>query len=291
MTAIAQISATILLHGVAFAMVLYLVSVGLGITMGLMNYVNLAHGAFAAVGGYAAVVVTGRLGWSFWAALPMAFVAAAAIGLVLERLVIRYLYGADELRQVLLSIGLLFMGSAGFSLLFGPVPQHVVTSPMLAGRIGFAGVEFPAYRVFVILAGGLSLAAISGVIDHTCVGMRIRAAVDNRQMAEAIGVDTSALFALTFAFGSGIAGLGGAIGADLLAINPTYGQEYLVLFLIVIAVGGLGTVTGPFLAALLIGIADVTGKYLLPEAGSFLIYALVIVLLIVRPMGLAGKRA
>ncbi|MCW2241989.1 branched-chain amino acid ABC transporter permease [Azospirillum canadense] len=282
---------TIIFHGLAFAMVLYIVSVGLGITMGLMNFANLAHGAFAAAGGYVVVVATKALGWPFWAALPAAFVVVALTGAVIERLVVRTLYGADELRQVLFSIALLFMAIAGFTLAFGPLQQQPEIPAALSGQIGAGGLEFPAYRSFVIVAGVLILGALWLLIGRTRMGMRIRAAVDNRNMAEAIGVDTKLLFTMTFALGTGIAGLGGGIGADVLSITPTYGQEYLVLFLIVVAVGGLGSIFGPFVAALCIGIVDVAGKYLIPEFGAFFIYGVVIAILLAKPAGLFGVRS
>ncbi len=282
---------TILFHGLAFAMVLYIVSVGLGITMGLMNFANLAHGAFAAAGGYVVVTATKAAGWPFWAALPAAFLAVALLGAVVEWLVVRRLYGADELRQVLFSIALLFMAIAGFTFAFGPLQQQPEIPAGLSGQIALGGAEFPAYRSFVIAAGLVILGALWLIIGRTRVGMRIRAAVDNRNMAEAIGVDTRLLFTLTFAAGTGIAGLGGGIGADILSITPTYGQEYLVLFLIVVAVGGLGSIFGPFVAALCIGIVDVAGKYLIPEFGAFFIYGVVIAILLAKPAGLFGVRS
>ncbi|CAO3428735.1 branched-chain amino acid ABC transporter permease [Azospirillum doebereinerae] len=282
---------TILFHGLAFAMVLYIVSVGLGITMGLMNFANLAHGAFAAAGGYVVVMATRQLGLPFWVALPAAFVVVALAGAVVERLVVRTLYGADELRQVLFSIALLFMAIAGFTAAFGPLQQQPEIPASLSGQIVLGDVEFPSYRAFVIAAGVAILGALWLLIGRTRIGMRIRAAVDNRNMAEAIGVDTRTLFTLTFALGTGIAGLGGGIGADILSITPTYGQEYLVLFLIVVAVGGLGSIFGPFLAALCIGVVDVAGKYLIPEFGAFFIYGVVIAILLAKPAGLFGVRS
>lgn len=282
---------TILFHGLAFAMVLYIVSVGLGITMGLMNFANLAHGAFAAAGGYVVVMATRSLGLPFWVALPAAFVTVALAGAVVERLVVRTLYGADELRQVLFSIALLFMAIAGFTLAFGPLQQQPEIPAVLSGQVTLGGIDFPAYRAFVIVAGVAILAALWLLIGRTRMGMRIRAAVDNRNMAEAVGVDTRLLFTLTFALGTGIAGLGGGIGADVLSITPTYGQEYLVLFLIVVAVGGLGSIFGPFLAALCIGVVDVAGKYLIPEFGAFFIYGVVIAILLAKPAGFFGVRS
>lgn len=284
------VATTIILHGLAFAMVLYLVSVGLGVTLGLMNFANLAHGAFAAAGGYVVVAATRWLGLSFWLALPAAFLVAALAGALIERLLVHRLYEADPLRQVLFSIALLFVAIAGFTAGFGPLQQSLALPPSLAGAISLGPLSFPADRSFVIVAGFLVLGGLWLLVARTRLGVRVRAAVDNRAMAEAIGVDTRRLFTMTFALGTGIAGLGGALGAGVLAITPTYGEEHLVLFLMIVAVGGLGSILGPFVAALGIGVLDVAGKYLLPEVGAFFIYGAVTVILLARPAGLFATR-
>jgi branched-chain amino acid transport system permease protein len=280
---------SILFHGAAFAMVLYLISVGLSVTMGLMGFVNLAHGVFAMLGGYVLTSLMSRFGVPFAAALIAAAVATALGSVVVERLLYRRLYGGDELDQVLLTMGLIFMSVAAATYLWGPLQQPMQPPPWLSGQLDLGFRSFPGYRSFLILCGAALVTMLWLGIERTRFGVRIRAAVDNLRMAQSVGINTSRLFTLTFALGSGLAGLGGALGADLLAINPTYALENLVYFLIVVAVGGLGSIRGPFVAALLIGIADTGFKYLLPELGAFFIYALTMGILLWRPRGLFGR--
>lgn len=280
---------SILVHGTAFAMVLYIVSVGLSLTMGLMGFVNLAHGAFAMIGGYAAVILMDRFGVPFGFALIAAFLVTALISAVLERTLYTRLYGAMELEQVLFTIGLIFMAGAGARKFFGPVPMQIHIPAVLAGQIDLGFRTVPTYRTFLIGCGLVLSAALWLGIERTNFGARLRAAVDNRRMAESVGIDTSLLFTLTFALGSGLAALGGGLGADILAIDPGYGTEYLVYFLMVVAVGGLGSIRGPFVAALLLGIGDNTCKYLVPEFGAFFLYVAMIAVLMWRPAGLFGR--
>lgn len=282
---------SILFHGTALAMVLYLISVGLSVTMGLMGFVNLAHGVFAMLGGYVLTSLISRLGVPFVIALAAAAVATALASVVVERLLYRRLYDADDLDQVLLTMGLIFMSVAGATYFWGPLAQPMRPPAWLSGQINLGFRSFPGYRSFLILCGAGLVTALWLGLERTQFGIRIRAAVDNLRMAQSVGVNTSRLFTLTFALGSGLAGLGGALGADLLAIEPTYALENLVYFLIVVAVGGLGSIRGPFVAALVIGIADTGFKYLLPELGAFFIYALTMVILLWRPRGLFGRAA
>jgi branched-chain amino acid transport system permease protein len=282
---------SILFHGTALAMVLYLISVGLSVTMGLMGFVNLAHGVFAMLGGYILTSLISRLGVPFVIALAAAAVATALASVVVERLLYRRLYDADDLDQVLLTMGLIFMSVAGATYFWGPLAQPMRPPAWLSGQINLGFRNFPGYRSFLILCGAGLVTALWLGLERTQFGIRIRAAVDNLRMAQSVGVNTSRLFTLTFALGSGLAGLGGALGADLLAIEPTYALENLVYFLIVVAVGGLGSIRGPFVAALVIGIADTGFKYLLPELGAFFIYALTMVILLWRPRGLFGRAA
>ena len=272
-------------------MVLYLISVGLSVTMGLMGFVNLAHGVFAMLGGYVLTSLISRLGVPFVIALAAAAVATALASVVVERLLYRRLYDADDLDQVLLTMGLIFMSVAGATYFWGPLAQPMRPPSWLSGQINLGFRSFPGYRSFLILCGAGLVTALWLGLERTQFGIRIRAAVDNLRMAQSVGVNTSRLFTLTFALGSGLAGLGGALGADLLAIEPTYALENLVYFLIVVAVGGLGSIRGPFVAALVIGIADTGFKYLLPELGAFFIYALTMVILLWRPRGLFGRAA
>jgi len=276
-------------HGLAFAMVLYLISVGLSVTMGLMGFVNLAHGVFAMLGGYVMTGLMNRYGVPFLAALALAAIATALVSIPLERLLYRRFYGGEELDQVLLTMGLIFMSVAGATYLWGPLTQHMEPPHWLAGQVDLGFRSFPAYRSFLILCGGLLVIALWLGLERTRFGAQIRAAVDNLRMAQSVGINTSRLFMLTFALGSGLAGLGGGLGADLLAITPSYALQYLVYFIIVVAVGGLGSIRGPFFAALFIGIADTAFKYWLPGLGAFFIYALTMVLLLWRPQGLFGR--
>ena len=289
MEAILPAFVSILFHGLAFAMVLYIVSVGLSLTMGLMGFVNLAHGAFAMIGGYITVTLMNTYHVPFGLALLAAFIAVALISAVLERTLYARLYGAGELEQVLFTIGLVFMAGAAMRQLFGPIPVPMHVPAMLEGQLDLGFRTVPMYRAFLIGTGFVLIALLWLGIDRTNFGARLRAAVDNRRMAEAIGIDTSLLFTTTFALGSGLAALGGGLGADILAIYPGYAVEYLVYFLMVVAVGGLGSIRGPFFAALLLGIGDTACKYLVPEFGAFFIYAAMIALLMWRPAGLFGR--
>jgi branched-chain amino acid transport system permease protein len=276
-------------HGLAFAMVLYLISVGLSVTMGLMGFVNLAHGVFAMLGGYVMTSLMGRYGVPFAGALAIAALTSALVSIPLERLLYRRFYGGDELDQVLLTMGLVFMSVAAATFLWGPLTQHMQPPSWLSGQIALGDRGFPIYRSFLILCGAGLVTALWLGLERTRFGAQVRAAVDNLRMAQAVGINTSGLFMVTFALGSGLAGLGGALGADLLSISPSYALQYLVYFIVVVAVGGLGSIRGPFIAALLIGIADTAFKYLLPGLGAFFIYALTMALLLWRPQGLFGR--
>ena len=282
---------SIAFHGLAYAMVLYLISVGLSVTMGLMGFVNLAHGVFAMAGGYVAVTLMNRAGVPFFPALALAFAIVALASMALERLLYARLYGAAELDQVLLTIGLVFMAGAAAKFLWGSLPLPVRLPEYLGGQIDIAGRAFPTYRSFLILGGAVIVTVLWLGLERTRFGAQIRATVDNRRMAQSLGINTALLFTCTFALGSGLAALGGALGADILAIDPTYAEEHLVFFLIVVAVGGLGSIRGPFVAALLLGIADTACKYLIPEFGAFFIYAATLCLLLWRPHGLFGRAA
>jgi branched-chain amino acid transport system permease protein len=279
---------SILFHGLAYAMILYIVSVGLSVTMGLMGFVNLAHGVFAMAGGYITVTLMNRYAVPFALALAIAFVAMALLSVVLERTLYARLYGGSELDQVLFTIGLIFMSVAVVRYLWGPLPQPVHLPHALSGQLDFGFRTFPTYRSFLIAVGFL-IALLWVGIERTRFGAQLRAAVDNRRMAESIGIDTRRLFSLAFALGSGLAALGGGLGADILAIYPGYATEYLVYFLMVVATGGLGSLRGPFIAALLLGFGDTACKYLVPELGAFFVFAAMIALLLWRPAGLFGR--
>lgn len=280
----------VLFDGVAYGMLLFLIGVGLSITMGLMNFVNLAHGTFAMVGGYAASVLMNRAGLGFFPALAAAFVAAALVGAVLEVLLYRRLYRAHPLDQVLLSIGIVFVSIAAFTWAFGPGMQPFTLPPMLEGQVSLAGLEVGRYRLFLIVAGALVLATLLLGLGKTRYGAMVRAAVDNQRVAGGTGIHVQRLFFLTFTLGCGLAGMGGALSLGVLGLEPSFPLKYLVYFLIVVCVGGAGTITGPFVAALVVGIVDVAGKYYLPQAGAFLIYVFMIAMLLLRPNGIVPRK-
>jgi branched-chain amino acid transport system permease protein len=279
----------VLFDGVAYGSLLFLISVGLSVTMGLMNFINLAHGAFAMLGGYLCVMLLSRLGLPFLLTLPLAFAAAAIVGLLLERVLYRRLYQASPLDQVLFSMGMTFMAVAAATWLFGPSQQPVALPDWLRGQVHPLGLDLGTYRLFLIAVVVLIAAALGLLIGYTRFGAQIRAAVDNRQAAAGLGINVGRVFSLTFALGSGLAGLGGALGIDVLGLDPTFPIKYMVYFLLVVVVGGAGTIRGPLLAALLLGVADVAGKYYVPGVGAFVIYALMVLLLILFPAGLGSK--
>ena len=283
--------ASMLLGGVAAGMVLFIVSVGLSVTMGLMGFVNLAHGGFAMIGGYAIVQTMKLWGWGFVPALAVGFAVTAALSVVLERLLYARLYRAAELDQVLFTIGLVFIMIAGLTLAFGPENQPLPLPPALQGQIDLGFMRYRTYSIVLIAVGVVLVVCLWLGFERTRMGAQIRAAVDNRRMAESLGIDIGRLFTVTFALGSGMAALGGGLGAEFLGLDPQYALKYLVYFLIVVAVGGLGRVTGVFYAALLIGVLDFVLKKYLPQGGTLFIYALTILLLLWRPQGLFGAKA
>lgn len=272
-------------------MILYVISVGLSVTMGLMGFVNLAHGVFAMAGGFLLSTAMARFGLPFPVALLVAFVAVALVSVILERTLYSRLYTAGELAQVLFCIGLILVSMAVARLVYGNLAAPVFLPEYLKGQLHFAGRDFPTYRVFLIAFSAVLISLLWFGVERTRWGAMVRAAVDNRAMAQSVGINTKVLFMATFALGSGLAGLGGALGADILPVQWGYPFEHLAYFLIVVAVGGLGSLRGPFVAALLIGIADTACKYWIPAFGAFLIYAATIGVLLWRPQGLFGVRS
>jgi Branched-chain amino acid ABC-type transport system, permease components len=280
---------TILFDGIAYGMLLFVLACGLAVTLGLMNFVNLAHGAFAMAGGYVTVVLVNRLGVPFFAALPLAFAASALLGLLLERTVYVHVYARGHLEQVLFTIGLVFMSVAAVDYVMGSQQQFVTLPSYLQGQFNFFGVGVGRYRLLIIVICGLLTVALQFALARTRFGSRLRAAVDDARVARGLGINVNAVFALTFAFGSGLAGLGGALGAEILGLDPNFPLKFMIYFLIVVTVGGTSSITGPFLASLLLGIGDVAGKYYVPKLGSFVIYTIMIVVLIWRPQGLFSR--
>jgi branched-chain amino acid transport system permease protein len=282
--------AGILLGGLSAGTVLFIVSVGLSVTMGLMGFVNLAHGAFAMFGGYVIVLSMNRAHFGFAAALALGFVATAAISVVLERTLYRRLYRASDLDQVLFTIGLIFIFIAGAIIVVGPESQTLQLPAALRGQINLGFLRYRTYSIFLIVIGFLIGFGISLAFERTRIGAQIRATVDNRRMAESLGINVDRLFTITFAFGSGMAGIGGGLGAEFLGLDPQYALKYLVYFLIAVSVGGLGSVMGVYYASLILGVLDFVLKLYLPKGGTIFIYALTILLLLWRPQGLFGRK-
>jgi branched-chain amino acid transport system permease protein len=280
----------VLFDGLAYGMLLFVLSVGLSVTLGLMNFVNLAHCAFAMLGGYVTVTLTNSMGWPFLATLPVAFIAAAVVSVVFERLLYRRLYRATDLDQCLLTIGLVFVSVAVAAYLYGTIQQPVQLPDYLRGSVHIGGLTLGVYRIFLIAFALVVTVALVAMLEYTRFGAQVRAAVDNQRMARGLGINVDSAFAITFALGSGLAGLGGALAIDIVGLDPSFALAYLVYVLIVVAVGGLGSIGGSFAAAVLLGISDMAGKYYFPAIGSFLIYLVMISLLMWRPAGLFGKR-
>lgn len=280
---------SILFDGFAYAMVLFIISVGLSITMGLMGFVNLAHGAFAMAGGYFVVSLTRSFGVPFLPALIISAVVVGAASIPFERILYSRLYKATELDQVLLTIGLAFMSIAACTMIYGPSPLTVPLPSILTGQIDIGVRTVPSYRAFVIAVGVVLVAVLWYTFERTNIGAKIRAAVDNRRMAQSIGINVDRLFTLTFALGSGLAALGGGLAIQTFGLTPSFALLYLVFFLLIVSVGGLGSLKGTLVASILLGVFDVGGKYLTPEAGGFFIYALALAILLVKPAGLYGR--
>ncbi len=282
--------ASVLFDGFAYGMLLFLLSVGLSVTLGMMNFVNLAHCSFAMVGGYVTVTLTNAFGWPFFATLPAAFLSAAAASVVLERTLYRRLYRASDLDQCLFTIGIVFISVAAAAYLYGTLQQPINTPPTLQGALEFLGMRFGVYRLFLIVTALVITAILVAALEYTRFGAQVRAAVDNPRMARGLGVDVDRAFAITFALGGGLAGLGGALAIEIVGLDHAFAFTYLVYVLIVVAVGGLGSIGGSFVAAAVLGISDMAGKYYFPQLGAFFIYLVMIALLIWRPAGLFGKR-
>ncbi len=281
----------VLFDGLAYGMLLFLLSVGLSVTLGMMNFVNLAHCSFAMVGGYITVTLANRFGWPFLAALPAAFAGAAVVSFLLERAFFRRLYRASDLDQCLLTIGIVFVSLAAYAWFYGTEQQPIERFPAyLRGSFQLLGVNFAVYRLFLIVVGFAAAAALVLSLEHTRFGARVRAAVDNQRMARGLGIDVDRTFMLTFALGGGLAGVGGGLAIEMVGLDPGFALAYLVYVLIVVAVGGLGSIGGSFAAAIVLGISDMAGKYYVPWLGAFLIYLVMVGLLMWRPQGLFGKR-
>jgi branched-chain amino acid transport system permease protein len=282
---------TVVADGIAYGMLLFLFSIGLSITLGLMRFINLAHGVFGMCGGYVVTTLMNGYGVPFLLTLPAAFVLAGLAGFALERTLIRFLYGESALQQVLFTIGLAFAASALATIMFGPQQQPVRLPAWLNTRLDLVGMPINSYRIFLLGVGACAALSMIALFSHTLFGARIRAAVDNRRAAEGIGIKVDRLFMVTFALGAAMAGLGGALAVDFLGLDPTFPFKYLIVVLMIVAIGSPGSIGGSLVAALALGVLDALFKYLVPAAGPFVIYALLVVILTLYPKGLARRAA
>ena len=282
---------TLLFDGVAYGMLLFILSIGLAVTLGLMKFINLAHGAFAMAGGYTTVLLMQHAGLPFLLCVPLAFVVTALLGAVMEVTLYRRMYNKPHLDQVLFSIGLTFMAVAGVDYFVGSTQQLVQLPEFLKGRTELwdGALGMGHYRLAIIAVCAVLALVLQLLLVRTRFGAQLRAAVDNQRVAAGLGIDVNKVFLLTFAVGSGLAGLGGALGAEVLGLDPIFPLKFMIYFLIVVAVGGTSGLTGPLLAALLLGIADVAGKYYIPKLGAFIVYSLMILILLWRPQGLFSR--
>jgi len=273
----------VLFDGAAYGMLLFLMSVGLSVTLGMMNFVNLAHCSFAMLGGYVTVTLMNAAGWPFLATLPAAFVVGAAASVVLERIFFRRFYRSNELNQCLITIGIVFVSIAAAAYVYGTDQQPMQLPSYLQGSFNVAGIDLAVYRLFLIVVAALITAVLIVTLESTRFGAQVRAAVNNQRMARGLGIDVDRLFAFTFA-------LGGALALPMLGLDPSFALTYLIYVLIVVAVGGLGSIAGSFVAAMLLGVADMAGKYYVPALGSVLIYLVMLAMIMWRPTGLFGRR-
>jgi branched-chain amino acid transport system permease protein len=280
---------TLSVDGVSYGMILFLISSGLTVTLGLMRVVNLAHGAFAMLGGYLALAAGRHLGFGLFPAMLIGIVGTVLIGLLLERTVYQWVYKTNELGQMLMTIGLTFVIISVVTLLFDTSLHTLPVPAFLDGNVDLAGVLVSKYRGFLVVVSCAIALSVWYVIERTDFGARLRASVDNAKMARAVGIDVRLVFAVTMAAGCGLAAVGGILGTQWMALQPYYPLKYLVPVLTVVAVGGLGSLKGSFIAALLLGLGDTFGRYLLELGGGFVIYALVVLFLVIRPNGLFAR--
>jgi branched-chain amino acid transport system permease protein len=280
----------VLFDGLAYGMLLFLISVGLSVTLGLMNFINLAHGAFGMLGGYVCVLALQSWGLPYFVMLPAVFVISALAGLVCERVLYRHLYRRSHLDQVLATIGLTFMSIAAATYFFGPLQQPLQVPKFLSGQVSVLGVDLNIYRGFLLAVGVALTIVLTLALEKTRFGASVRASVDKPRVAEGLGIRVGLVFQITFAVGCGLAGLGGALGVQVLGLDPVFPLKFIVYFLLVVAVGGTSSLKGPLYAALLLGVIDVAGKYYVPQIGAFIIYAMMIVLLVIRPHGLVSRQ-
>jgi branched-chain amino acid transport system permease protein len=280
---------SIAIDAFAYGMALFIICIGLSLTMGLMRVVNLAHGAFAMIAGYIASYAARDLGLGYAVAIFLAIIGTVIISIPIERLLYRRIYGRPELTQVLMTIGITFCVIGITNYFFGPTLKTIPLPGSLSHPVDVGFKTIAAHRLFVMACGAVVAGGLWFLIEKTDFGIKLRATVDNAAMADALGVRTQVVYAISFAIAIGLAALGGVVGAEFLPIEPYYALRYMVTFLVVVSVGGAGSIPGAVVACLLLGAVDTTGRYLMPEFGNFFFYAAVIAIVCVFPRGFFGR--
>ena len=277
------------LNGLQLSMLLFLLSIGLSVVFGMMNFINLAHGTLYMVGAYLALS-TVRWFDSFWVALALAPLGVALVGAVFYAVLLRHMQRQSPMRQVLVTFGLIFVGFDAVRMIWGVLPHTIPIPEALAGRVYVLGEVYPAYRLFIIGIGLAVLAALYVGLERTRLGAVVRAGVDDRTMVAALGIDVERAFFLVFCLGCWLAGLAGVVSAPVFSIFPGMDISILILTLIVVVVGGPGSLKGAVIGSLVIGMVDTYGQVVAPELARVTIYALMAVVLLVRPHGLFPVR-
>lgn len=281
--------ASIAIDAFAYGTILFIISIGLSVTLGLMRVVNLAHGAFAMIGGYLASYGVTELRLHYFVAMILAIVLTILIAIPAERFLYRKIYGAPELTQVLMTIGITFLVIGVTNYVAGPTLKTIPLPDFLTGSVDIGFRALPKQRLFLIVIGMVVVAGSWFLIEKTNFGIKLRAAVDNANMAQALGIRTQIIYAVSFAIAIGLAAMGGIIGSELLPLDPYYALRYMVVFLVVVSIGGAGSIPGALFSSLLLGVIDTTGRYIAPEFGEFFFYFAVIFIVTLFPRGLAGR--
>lgn len=281
--------ASIAIDAFAYGTILFIISIGLSVTLGLMRVVNLAHGAFAMIGGYLASYGVTELRLNYFVAMILAIVLTILIAIPAERFLYRKIYGAPELTQVLMTIGITFLVIGVTNYVAGPTLKTIPLPDFLTGSVDIGFRALPKQRLFLIVIGMVVAAGLWFLIEKTNFGIKLRAAVDNANMAQALGIRTQIIYAVSFAIAIGLAAMGGIIGSELLPLDPYYALRYMVVFLVVVSIGGAGSIPGALFSSLLLGVIDTTGRYIAPEFGEFFFYFAVIFIVTLFPRGLAGR--
>jgi branched-chain amino acid transport system permease protein len=284
-----QFLAEQILNSLQFSMLLFLLAIGLSVVFGLMDYLNLSHGTIYMFAAYVAFSIA-QLGGSFWAALAVAPLVAAAVGVLLYFVLLKRAERTGHLTQVLLTVGVIYMGTDLLRIAYGDLPKGLSQPALLGGTVDLAGIRYPAYRLFIIALGLVVMTLLYLVLERTRLGALVRAGVDDRATAETLGIDIAKVFALVFGIGTYLAGVAGVVAAPIFGIYPGMDVSIIILVLIVVVVGGLGSLRGAILGSVLIGFADTFGKILLPQFAMMMIYLVMALALIFRPSGLMPAR-